>query len=62
MSLPDEISYAQWRGCSSKRRFPTREAAQQIVQQSRRQGGASLKVYRCKFCSNFHLTQDHGDA
>lgn len=57
MKSPREVSHAEWKSCLRKQAFPTREAAQQVIQRSNHQEGVKLDCYRCRFGRHWHLTE-----
>jgi hypothetical protein len=47
--------------CLRKIQYPRRKAASEAAQRVYRQLGKRMKIYRCRFCHNFHLTSDKDD-
>lgn len=48
---------AKINGCTSKRRYPTRNLAETVGSIEKNKRGVSLRVYYCGFCYGFHLTK-----
>ena len=52
----DESSARQQSVCQAKRRYDTREDAEEAAHACTTSGRRTLRVYRCDYCDGWHLT------
>jgi len=51
-----DIERHRARACTGKRPFTTKAEAKQEAKAVRKRYGATLRVYECAFCGNYHHT------
>ena len=52
----DESSARQLSACQAKRRYDTREDAEEAARTCTTSDRRTLRVYRCDYCDGWHLT------
>lgn len=50
----------RWKSCESKKRYPSREEAEDAIEACARHGTTGLRCYRCDYCRGWHLTSHPG--
>ncbi len=55
-SQDNRAHYEEWRGCKSKKRYGTKQEAQDAIFACAEHGTDGLSCYRCEICKGWHLT------
>lgn len=50
--------FYRFKGCISKKLFETEDMAEKARVMNEKQFGRPMKVYKCKFCTGYHLAKE----